>query len=132
MFEEAFQRLADGGAIDARDYEVGKAEPSRTVTSWGSTIASKDMGEVVNSYDFLVRRSINGIPVNQGVQISIHRGGRVARVRLGGAQPVSFRAEEVGKDAPGLVQTQANRAASSSSLDVESHGRLRTRSLARA
>jgi hypothetical protein len=118
LFEEAFQRLADGGAIDARDYQPGKAELSRTVTSWGSTIASENMGEVVNSYDFLARRSINGIPfVNQGVQISIHRSGRVARVRLGGARPVSFRAEEVGKGAPGSVQTQANGTASGSSLD---------------
>jgi hypothetical protein len=41
------------------------------------------------------------------VQIGIHRSGRVARVRFGGAHPLSLRTDDKRTRQPGLVESQA-------------------------
>jgi hypothetical protein len=116
IFEQTFEKLADAGLVDRQDYDVASVEPSKTITTLGSSISSTEV-EVVNTYDFLLRRSINGIPfMNAGIRVNVHRGGQIAGIRLGGAHPLSIR-PDMNKSAAGLTRAQGvNGAATPTSL----------------
>jgi len=93
IFERAFDTLAQAGLVDKSEYDLSTARTSTTTTASGSSV-SEDETIVTNSYDFLARRTINGIPFsNAGVRIRVHRGGRLTAIRLGGAQVASLRSE---------------------------------------
>jgi hypothetical protein len=85
-FVETMRRLAAVSMIDESLYDLNQAIVSRTVVGSGSSDTSGQV-EQVQSYDFLVRQSLNGIPfVNSGVRVSVHRSGAIASMRLGGAR----------------------------------------------
>lgn len=105
IFEQTFDKLVSAGLVERHDYDLSQAEPSKTITTSGSSISSAEV-EVVNSYDFLLRRSINGIPfMNAGLRVNVHRGGQIAGIRLGGAMPLSIR-PTAGVSSPGLTHVQ--------------------------
>ena len=116
IFQQTFDKLADAGLLGRQDYDLALVEPSKTITTLGSSISSTEVA-VVNTYDFLLRRSINGIPfMNAGLRVNVHRSGQIAGIRLGGAHLLSVRPDV--KNTPrGLTHTQGvNGAATTTSL----------------
>jgi hypothetical protein len=91
IFEQTFAGLANAGLVDRSDYDLGAAQASVTTTTLGSSQTESET-VITNSYDFLARRTLNGIPFsNAGVRVRVHRGGRVTAIRIGGAQVASQR-----------------------------------------
>lgn len=108
IFEQTLKKLADSGLVNATDFDLSQVQESKTTTVLESSISSTDRVEVVNSYDFLAQRVLNGIPfVNAGIQVSVHRGGRIARIRMGGARPMTMKASDSAAKDPGSVRTQS-------------------------
>lgn len=84
-FVEVLRELGDAGVLDASAYDTNGAIVSRTLEGTGSSDTEEQVERVV-SYDFLARRSLNGIPfVNSGVRVSVHPSGAIASIRVGGA-----------------------------------------------
>jgi hypothetical protein len=77
--------LAADGLLDATHYDVAQAEVSHVMT--GVAEAKQQLNPTIQQYRFLMRRRINGIDfMHNGVLIAVHRNGRPAFTRFGGAE----------------------------------------------
>jgi hypothetical protein len=102
-FERCFDRLVKAELIDRRSFDLNKTRTSRTefgavpqgITLQGTTrnvLKERKRGSVLTTeFVFSLLRQLNGIDfANAGLKVAIHRTGRIASIRLGGATVASI------------------------------------------
>ncbi len=80
----AFNRLAESGAVDARQYDWGAVE---VASAWrlAGTVESTAFESTRVDYRFTLRRSIGGIEVaNAGLRLAVDVAGHLSEFRFGG------------------------------------------------
>lgn len=85
-FERVLVDLKNDGLIRDDGYDASAALVSTTEFGSGTVDGAEAASEIVE-YHFTLRRTVDGIPfLNSGVQVSIHKSGRVSGIRVGGAK----------------------------------------------
>jgi len=93
-----FAKMAAAGVINGADFDTSKARLG--FAKFGIASGGTAANEIVTEYRYSLLRQINGIDfANAGLRIAIHRTGRVASIRVGGAQVSSLR-DGVGMEQP--------------------------------
>ncbi len=88
LFRAAFQKALANGTISGTGLDVDN--PRRSKIMQGEGVSGQLPVERVKEYIFTVNRKINGIEVfDAGVEISVHRNGRLARIKAFGPSVVS-------------------------------------------
>jgi hypothetical protein len=87
-FEECFDRLAKAGLIDGKHFDLNKTRVSHT--QFAAAPQGMDGHVLTTEFVFSLLRKINGIDfANAGLKVAVHRTGRIAFIRLGGATVAS-------------------------------------------
>lgn len=100
IFQSTLQSLVARGAIAAGDYNSAKVKTSQIMQ--GDGVSGQPLSVRVKEYMYRISRVAHGIEVfNSGVLVSVHRSGKLARLRVFG--PVVSAA--LGPGGSGLVTT---------------------------